>query len=109
MSLLQCRYVGFNGSDFGYVRTYVEIEDFNGTIPIDHLNVYPLGFHSDPQAIKEKLECRGLKALNYQDISFRNYVGMAEGTNRNLPPRDADSDLDLEDDKKVLSNVSCLS
>lgn len=68
---LKCRYVCFDGYNFGFRSENLHITPLIGTNPIDQLEVYPLSFHENSSVIKEQLLARGRKMLGYQGVSFR--------------------------------------
>ena len=76
---LQVRYIQFNGTRFGWATTYMTIPKFRGAKPISTLSIYPVGYHSDRSLEKRLLE-RGKKVLDFQDVRYRGYNGIALDT-----------------------------
>lgn len=77
LTRVRCRYVRFDGVRFGTTRTTIHIHDFHGDRLVTDLPIYPLGFHADPK-LEETLAERGLRALEYQGISYQQYDGSAK-------------------------------
>ena len=55
----------------------VEVEAFKGPKPISSLNCYPLKYHKDADALREKLIERGRKFVSLKDMNYRFHKGMA--------------------------------
>ena len=68
--------IAFNGTKFEWRPASVEIKAFNGNIPITSLKDYPLSFHKNPEQVKAKLIERGKLVLEYQDLKYRECIGI---------------------------------
>lgn len=75
--LIKCQYVRFDGTIFGMTKTQLFIASFSGVRSISDLSVYPIGFHPDP-TLEKRLAERGRKVLDYQDICYREYLGVGK-------------------------------
>ncbi|KAI1365561.1 P-loop containing nucleoside triphosphate hydrolase protein [Xylaria arbuscula] len=92
---LACRYVCYDGSCFGYRYITIQLGYLPGTFHVTQLKVYPLSFHPDPDALTQKLHRRGLKALQFQDISIWTHTGnesVSPESHKHVDDSDADSD-----------------
>ena len=73
---IKCRYVQFDGIDFGLSTTNHYITDFDGNQRISSLPVYPLGFHENPD-LEARLMERGKRILDFQEMGYHEYNGIA--------------------------------
>ncbi|KAH6666386.1 P-loop containing nucleoside triphosphate hydrolase protein [Halenospora varia] len=64
---LDCRYLDFNGEDFGSVSIELHIPKFRGTRRINTLEAFPLQYHADVRAARADLLASGQK--------FRTLIG----------------------------------
>jgi hypothetical protein len=64
---LDCRYLDFNGEDFGSVSIELQISKFRGTRRINTLEAFPLQYHADVRAARADLLASGQK--------FRSLIG----------------------------------
>lgn len=55
----------------------VDIPKFDGNLPIINLTNYPLEFHPDRDRVKVRLTERGKKVLEYQELKYCEYEGLA--------------------------------
>lgn len=99
--LVECNEVQFNGSVFGLVKRTIAQPLFHGTRKINELEVYPLNFHSDAEALEKRLVERGRAVLEYQDITHCEYSGAADFCPDEL------EDEDDDDIRKKSRNVRC--
>jgi hypothetical protein len=76
---LDCQYVDFDGTKFGYNKQAIHITPFRGTKKITKLEALPLTFHSDYEGLKERLVQRGRLFETYKDYQFVGYDGIATG------------------------------
>lgn len=84
---LECRFVQFDGVQFGMDDCTLSIDKFSGSRLINKLPVYPVGFHPDPNLEKHLAE-RGNRTLAFQDIAYREYSGV--GISLNYDEEDED-------------------
>lgn len=77
---LTVEYVDYDGDDFGMRCTNVLIHQFDGAAPIAALSAFPLSFHTNEAAIREKLIARGRKWESHAGQQFREYRGVALDT-----------------------------
>lgn len=71
--------VDWDGENFGQNRTTMDIYQFNGTLPISQLGVYPLKYHSDEAKLKERLIERGRVFEQLKGFRYKQYAGIAIG------------------------------
>ncbi|KAF1958426.1 P-loop containing nucleoside triphosphate hydrolase protein [Byssothecium circinans] len=76
---LDCQYVDFDGTKFGYREKTINITEFRGTKRITKLEAYPLIFHPEYQSVKERLIQRGRMFEMYRGYHFVGYDGIAIG------------------------------
>jgi hypothetical protein len=68
-----CRYVGFDGTNYGFrEKTFTE-PAFQGTKSIRELLVYPVYFHESRESLERSILGRSNKVLNYQGIHHGEY------------------------------------
>jgi len=96
---MTCRYLQFDGTEFGWTATKLRIPEFHGAQKIVDLPVYPLGFHADPNLEKRLLK-RGERVVAFQDTSYQEYDGVACG----VYEVDEDDEDDENDDARYQSS-----
>ncbi|KAF2729930.1 P-loop containing nucleoside triphosphate hydrolase protein [Polyplosphaeria fusca] len=74
---LTCKYVDWDGAKFGVNKLNLSIPAFTGTRHINQLRVFPLQYHSDAEALRERLIERGAKAEALAGPNYRAYSGIA--------------------------------
>lgn len=72
---IQVKYVDWNGSRCGYVETSFLISFYRGLRHVNSLEVYPLSFHKDPEALRGTFLDRGKKFEGLRGYHFQNYTG----------------------------------
>ncbi|RDL30841.1 uncharacterized protein BP5553_10186 [Venustampulla echinocandica] len=80
----QCNYleiaaeeIAFDGETFAWTPIDRQIPLFEGNLPITVLPVYPLSFHENPEDIIERLSRRAKKTIEYQELTYCEYTGVA--------------------------------
>lgn len=73
---IHCEEIAFDGEKFVWKPTTQQFPPFAGNLPVTELPVYPLEFHDDPEAVKERLIVRAKKALDYQELTYCEYTGV---------------------------------
>lgn len=68
-------YIDWDGSRCGYAETNFHISLFRGLRHVNSLEVYPLPFHKEPEALKSSLVERGKKFERLRGYHFQNYKG----------------------------------
>lgn len=71
---IDCKFVCFDGSDFGYLPTSFSIDFFRGARSISTLMVYPVGFLADLN-LKKKIVERARRVLDCQGICYKECPG----------------------------------
>ncbi|KAI9826009.1 MAG: hypothetical protein M1819_007464 [Sarea resinae] len=74
---IEGRYLEYDGKSFGMGQMEVEVEKFKGARKITGLACYPLKYHKDQEALKEKLLERGKKFVALRGMNYRFHKGMA--------------------------------
>ena len=74
---INCQEISFDGESFSWKPITLYIPAFAGNLPVTALPNYSLSFHSDKEGIKERLITRGKKVLEYQELYYCEYSGVA--------------------------------
>jgi hypothetical protein len=74
---IACEEIAFDGNTFAWKPVLLSIPVFGGNLPVVDLPHYPLSFHDDPEGMKERLTIRAKKALEYQELTYCEYSGVA--------------------------------
>ncbi|THU96035.1 P-loop containing nucleoside triphosphate hydrolase protein [Dendrothele bispora CBS 962.96] len=61
----------------GKVQATILIREFEGTIPIDTLDVYPLKYHTEPALLRDTIIKRGKKWVDMIGVHHKQYDGVA--------------------------------
>jgi len=75
--LVKCRYFIFDGKNFGTCEEVWSIYEFDNVRRISSLTSYPVGYHSDAK-LEQKLAERAKRILDFQDICYCEYDGVAD-------------------------------
>ena len=80
--VIRCWEIAFDGEKFSWRLMNVDIPKFDGNLPIcdppiTNLTNYPLEFHPDRDRVKVRLTERGKKVLEYQELKYCEYEGLA--------------------------------
>jgi hypothetical protein len=76
---LDCQYVDYDGTKFGYNNKTLNITEYRGTKRITGFEAYPLEFHRDFDGLKTRLIERGRIFEAYKGYHFVGYDGIAIG------------------------------
>ncbi|KAI9733878.1 MAG: hypothetical protein M1834_002533 [Cirrosporium novae-zelandiae] len=68
---LQCAYIDWDGSKFGFAVIWVRIMSFNSTKPITELDVYPSCFIKSRDCVRERILNRGKTFQSLKDHHYR--------------------------------------
>ncbi|KAF4619100.1 hypothetical protein G7Y89_g14746 [Cudoniella acicularis] len=74
---INCEEIAFDGETFAWKPIVRYNPAFAGNLPVTELANYPLSFHEDPESITERLTIRAIKALDYQELTYCEYTGVA--------------------------------
>lgn len=74
---LTCKYVDWDGARFGTNKLNLSISVYSGTRSITALRVYPIAYHNEEAALRERLMARGTKAEELAGPNYRSYQGVA--------------------------------
>ncbi|KAL8356166.1 hypothetical protein RB601_001463 [Gaeumannomyces tritici] len=72
---LTCRYVGTDGTHFGFVSTSQSISQFDKLMPVVELNVLPSHLHPGIDEIRPVLEEKGKKFESLLGVHHKSYFG----------------------------------
>ncbi|SMQ54863.1 unnamed protein product [Zymoseptoria tritici ST99CH_3D7] len=75
--IIEGNYVECDGTRFGYGDFEAEIDGFKGPKKISSLPIYPLKYHPDVKAVKEKIIARGRRFVEMHGIKYMFHKGMA--------------------------------
>jgi len=76
---MDCQYVDFDGTQFGFNKETINITEFKGTKNISKFEAYPLTFHPNPEEVKARMMDRGRLFEAYRGYHFVGYNGVALG------------------------------
>lgn len=79
---LMCSFVDFDGTRFDSQQTFIYVNEFKGTKPINALEAVPLEMHSQAERMRAKLIERGGKFESLAGSHFRHYNGLGFNYNR---------------------------
>ncbi|KAI3324918.1 P-loop containing nucleoside triphosphate hydrolase protein [Xylariaceae sp. AK1471] len=82
---LKCERVNWDGSRFGFDVQPHFITPFEGTMPINELECFPLTFHPDEKALTARLIARGRQFETLAGFHYKSYRGRAIQTTRYGP------------------------
>ena len=74
---LTCKFVDWDGAKWGTQKLTLSIGQYSGTRPISSLRVYPIDYHHESDALRERLIERGAKAERLAGPNYRAYQGVA--------------------------------
>jgi hypothetical protein len=74
---LQCMYIDWNGVHFGSNEINFSVATYDGVHSITTLEVYPIEFHSEGEAVRARLIGRGTKIENLTGRHYVAYKGHA--------------------------------
>lgn len=72
---LECRYIDYDGSSFGYVSTSLKISKFNGVRKLVDLDTMPCHLYLDVEHLVDKLYARGEKLEQLNGFRHMSYSG----------------------------------
>jgi hypothetical protein len=75
--ILECEEIAFDGEAFSSRPVGLRIPQFSGNLPVDQLPNFPFDFHPERQAMERRLKERAKKVLDYQELCYREYDGVA--------------------------------
>ena len=71
------RYLEYDGKTFGWAEASVEIDSFKGPRPITSLDIYPLKYHQNPDAIMRQIIERGKQFVAMDGMQYKAHKGLA--------------------------------
>lgn len=74
---LNCEYVDWDGENFGFGSTTLNIWEFRGTAKITALSAFPLKYHAAIDKVKEELTLRGEVFAKLRGYHYKHYQGIA--------------------------------
>lgn len=76
---LNCQVVDWDGENFGWNSTRINIWEFQGTAKITKLSAFPLEYHPAIDKVKEDLIQRGKSFESLHGYHYKHYLGIAIG------------------------------
>ena len=73
---VMCKFIDWDGAKFGTSKLNLSIPLYTGTRHISQLRVFPLEYHNDAQALRERLIERGAKAEMLAGPNYKAYHGV---------------------------------
>lgn len=85
--VIDCFYIDFDGTNFGPLPQKFMLEDYEGEVPINSLEVFPIRFDEDPKKIEKSLVRRGRKFVKLANVDHKYYSGrtLREATVLEIP------------------------
>lgn len=74
---LTCEYVDWDGENFGFGSTTLNIWEFRGTAKITALSAFPLKYHAAIDRVKDELISRGEVFVKLRGYHYKHYQGIA--------------------------------
>ena len=74
---VSCKFVDWDGYEFGFSSSSLSIQLFENTKPISQLEVYPAKFHPNFDETKKRLVDRGIQFEELKGYHFKAYNGLA--------------------------------
>ncbi|KAF4542533.1 ATPAse AAA+ type core protein [Lasiodiplodia theobromae] len=74
---VRCKYVDWNGTQFGTSSLNIKIPGYSGTRTIHQLSAYPIEYHQDSDALRKRLLERGAKFEALAGSHYKAYHGLA--------------------------------
>ena len=71
---LNCRYVDWDGYNFGWLPSHGHIYTFQGTRPIKSLPWYPARYMDDQAGARDRCIARGVKFRDLAGIQYKSYI-----------------------------------
>jgi hypothetical protein len=76
---LYCEFVDWDGENFGFQSTSLDIWEYQGTSEITSLSAFPLEYHPAVDKVKAELIGRGKAFESLQGYHYKQYQGIATG------------------------------
>jgi hypothetical protein len=73
---LNCEEIAFDGTTFSWRPQRLKIPKFAGNQPVDSLPSFLFDFHPKKDLVEMRLKERAKKALEYQELCYREYTGV---------------------------------
>ena len=73
--VIDCFYIDFDGTNFGPLPQKFMLTDYDGEVPINSLEVFPIRFDDDPKKTEKSLVRRGRKFVRLADVDHKFYSG----------------------------------
>lgn len=73
---LSYSYITYDGTHFGHMSDRASIQAFSGTRKITKLPLFPLDYHPNSKAVREKLIARGQKFEELRGKQYMHYIGL---------------------------------
>ena len=73
--VIDCFYIDFDGTKFGPLPQKFMLEEYEGEVPINSLEVFPIRFDDDPTKTEKSLVRRGRKFVKLANVDHKYYSG----------------------------------
>lgn len=73
--VLDCFYLDFDGTNFGPLPEKVMLQDYDGEVPVNSLEAFPLRFDDSPIQTEKILIKRGKRFVKLARVDHKNYSG----------------------------------
>ncbi|QVM10240.1 hypothetical protein D8B26_004901 [Coccidioides posadasii str. Silveira] len=74
---ISASFIDRDGQNLGYCMIQTTIKPYNGYKRLEDLEIFPLEYHRDCEAIRESQVARGKKFVGLQGVNHRQYTGNA--------------------------------
>ena len=73
--VIDCFYIDFDGTNFGPLPQKFMLAEYDGEVPINSLEVFPIRFDEDPKKTEKSLVRRGRKFVRLANVDHKYYSG----------------------------------
>ena len=73
--VIDCFYIDFDGTNFGPLPQRFMLEEYDGEVPINSLEVFPIKFDEDTKKTEKSLVRRGRKFVRLANVDHKYYSG----------------------------------
>ena len=73
--VIDCFYIDFDGTNFGPLPQKFMLAEYDGEVPINSLEVFPMRFDDDPKKTEKSLARRGRKFVKLGNVDHKYYSG----------------------------------
>ena len=81
---IECRGLSHDGTDYGYVDSEIKVASFPDNKLISDLNIYPLKYCENREAVRDRLIARGKKFCSLTGCHYQSYTGLVRALGSKL-------------------------